>query len=72
MKLVISYDGVKREISGDFAICANAESLRTLAKAIEDKLEPFPNFYGWMEVREPLKPLEITSNQEPLSWSDKA
>lgn len=68
MKLIIEFNGVKREIDGDFAVCGSGRDLQLLMCALRERVGNGnePQFsYGWIEVREPLPRV---ANLKPIPW----
>jgi hypothetical protein len=66
-KLVIEFDGVKREITIPFRICGGAEDLRQLQRALSAVLDrDQPLYYGWVDVTR--LPPESKPNTSPISW----
>jgi len=63
MKFVIDFQGIKREITGPFRICASSLDLQILKESLY--LPPGAS-YGWIKVTE--DPMESASNTKPLSW----
>ena len=74
MKLVIANSKKKRQIEGDFDICASEKDLRVLAECIinaigeRDAEEKTFNF-GWIAIREK-QPFIMVSGQIPEPWDD--
>jgi hypothetical protein len=66
MKIIIEYDGVKREIEGPFNICGSAADLRSLSEQLRG-FDPDAS-YGWMSIR--TTEASITPNQPPIGWHD--
>lgn len=67
MKVVIDYDGVKREISGPFQICIGPDEAEALRQAILEFLDRGGTF-GWVTVY--VRP-PSTTNTAPIGWKDK-
>jgi hypothetical protein len=66
MKVIISCQGVKREIGGEFSLCLSNRD----AELILDALKRFVDgdaSYGWLDVREPLP---AVPNQSPIGWRE--
>lgn len=64
-KIVICFDGVRRELSMPFSICASREGLEHLLRAIKKALDSGLT-YGWVDVTE--LPKSGPSNTAPLDW----
>lgn len=69
MKIIIEFDGVKREINGDFSICGSGRDLKLLMQMLRDKIgDDGGSFgYGWVQIREPLT---TATNTAPIGWKD--
>lgn len=66
MKLVLSAEGVKREIIGPFSMCASAHDLDVLRQQLDRALtDDFT--YGWITIWP--SPAEAPANTPPLPWS---
>jgi hypothetical protein len=66
-KLVIEFDGVKRDLAIPFRICASRETLIQIARAVNDVLAG-DWCYGWLDVTE--RPKESRPNTKPIGWHD--
>ncbi len=64
MKIVINSDKVKRQIDGNFSICASREDFKSLVYRINTKLGD--NFtYGWIDIYDPVLDVPDT---KPEPW----
>lgn len=63
-KIVVSAQGVKREITGPYAVCGSISDLARLRDALTVALDCGMS-YGWVEVTE--RPL-VVANQPPEPW----
>lgn len=64
MKITIEFDGVRRQIDGNFRICCGRDE----AKAIIEALRPMASgFFGWVSVFDLVKGAEPG---EPLKWAE--
>lgn len=70
-KVVIEYDGVKRDLAVPFQMCVGRETLELIASAINTRLQEMepPHTYGWLEVVE--RPIS-TPNDAPIAWKQGA
>ena len=64
MEIVISAQGVKREIEGPFALCGSAADFSRLRDALTAFLDNGGS-YGWVEVVD--RPV-CAANTKPLPW----
>lgn len=70
MRIVIEQDGVKREISGPFAMCLSAEDLDALLRLLHDthlRWSREGTAYGWFDV---YKLTARDTNTPAMKWSD--
>ncbi len=64
MKIVINSNKVKRQINGNFSMCASREDFQSLVYRINTKLGG--NFtYGWIDIYDPV--LDVP-NTKPETW----
>lgn len=75
MKIVLSKDGVKREIETPFAICIGRDDLHRLISALSHMYasmrdEANGSSYGWGRIDE-AHPDTCAPNQAPLKWTDR-
>ena len=66
MKLIISQDGIKREIEGSFDICLSKDDATSLVR----KLQAFEPAYGWLKIFSDFKD-HGGENTRPLKWKDR-
>jgi len=72
MKLVISKDGVKREIQTPFAICCDMNDLDHLIRAIiaaRAGMVANGGSYGWLRI-DTNHPSDCAANSKPLEWTE--
>lgn len=72
MKLILSKDGVKREIETPFAICCNVEELGALVReinAVRAGMLDNGSTFGWMRI-DPSHPCDAAPNTKPRPWTD--
>lgn len=70
-QLIISFDGVRRELAIPFQICGSEKALRHLQRALSAALEKQDGtrfHYGWVDITQ--LPEFGPANKEPLSWRD--
>lgn len=67
-KIVISFDGVRRELQMPFRICCDRETLQEIRKCIGDRLCDTTWSYGWHDIF--VQPASGPSNTPPLSWKE--
>jgi hypothetical protein len=72
MRLIISQSGVKREITGAFALCCSADDLDHLSQLLKSaraSLTANGGNYGWVRI-DPNHPDDGPSNTKPLLWTE--
>ncbi len=68
MKIVISQQGVKRELIGPYDICLSRQDLETLLDRLNETYQE--NFaYGWIGIYERPR-VEVVPNTTPLPWKE--
>ena len=68
MKIIISAQGVKREITGPYSVCGSTEDFARLRDALSSFLDR-GSCFGWVEVTE--RPPTV-ANQPPEPWVTKS
>ena len=70
MRILLSKDGIKREIETPFAICIGRDDLETLIRTLQElhgAMEGISSSYGWLRV-DPSHPCDAPPNTPPLPW----
>ena len=68
MKIIIEFNGIKREIDGPFSICMSSKDVQSLKDAIRPLCDGSDGMtYGWVDVHEILP---RKSNVPPKPWTD--
>jgi len=70
MKLIISHQGIKRELDTPFGLCCSTKDLEYLIRELQKQLAGMgDSSYGWMRV-DPSHPCNAPPNTAPLAWTD--
>lgn len=72
MKIILERDGVKRQITGPFAMCIGDKDLARLVDVLtaeRDRRTDEGVVYGWFIVAEPVAVSQIPSTP-PLLWTE--
>lgn len=67
MKILIDFNGVKREIDGPFWICGNRVDIATMQRTLYDAIEA-GHEYGWIAITD--NP-PLTANTPPIKWTER-
>ena len=68
MKIIIEYQGVKRQIEGPFEICASGADFKRLREQLSyGCMDEF--IYGWVKVR--TVESESAANTSPIGWKEE-
>jgi hypothetical protein len=73
MKLILSKDGVKRELHTPFAVCTSPDDLERIGRefiALAAGMRADNASYGWQRV-DPSHPCDCPPNTPPLLWTDR-
>jgi hypothetical protein len=71
MKIILSKDGVKREIETPFAMCIDREDLEALIRSLRElhaAMTEMNASYSWIRV-DPSHPCDAPANTPPLPWT---
>jgi hypothetical protein len=71
MRIILSKDGVKREIETPFAMCISRDDLEDLIRALRElhaAMTEMNSSYGWLRV-DPSHPCDAPPNTPPLPWT---
>ena len=74
MKLVLSKDGVKREIQTPFALCCDMEELDRLIRAMQAAragMTETGGTYGWLRIDTAHPDPDGPANTPPLKWTER-
>jgi hypothetical protein len=70
MKLLISKDGIKREIEGPFAMCCSMVDLEALIHELQRQRAAMgDSSYGWFKV-DTSHPSDCRPNTRTLKWTE--
>lgn len=72
MRLIISQDGVKLELSGAFGLCATPDDLGVLIRELQAAkagMDGCGTAYGWVRI-DPSHPCDAAPNTPPKKWRD--
>lgn len=67
-KVIICFDGVRREFALPFQICGSRETLAAIQRSLGRALSSGEWSYGWHDIY--VHPPSGPSNTSPLSWRE--